>query len=706
MATEKVDILTINTEPSKTSVKDLRKEMKSLKDEMLNLEEGTVEYNAALQKAAGIQHTLKEQMEEVNASAMDAGQILGNTSNAVAGMTGAFQASAGVMNMFGVESEASMEMIAKMQNVMAITQGFQAIDDGAKAFKRLGNAIKASALFNKLFIKTTVESTAATTANAAAQIVGSKATDVGTKSVWKFNTALLANPIMWVVAGIVAAVAAIGALIVATNKVEYAQADFNAELEKTKRLQEDLEISQSEEIQLMQARGATEREIMDQRIKDANTNLNNANALVDELMAIEGTRNEEQQKVYDEALANQKKYAAEFRQVGVDSAELDIRTAVNAEKEKAAKIKEANDKALAEKQKQIEDDKALIKATEEELKNKRQTDLQNALDDENEKYEKQKAAYIRQNKDIKELTLQHEKDIQKIKDDAAKEDKAKSEANAKEKSDIIIKGYEERKVKLTDAEQQELNIMTRKLADGKISQEEFDEWKSTADDLRIQNEITSLNNLLNNTALTEEAKAEIQRQITGLEMEQSEKRIEANKTETEKKKEETDKQIALEQYKTDAMFKMAGSLSSVLNSAADMADENSKEQKALKISSTIIDTIAGAVGAFMGITKDTGGWGIALATATAAGVLASGMASVKKMIATPVGKNGGGGGGASIPSISLAGLAASQAPVQQTTQVTGASTEDAIKDNRVYVVEADITNTQRKVGTAEAEATF
>ena len=151
MATEKVDILQVNTEPSRTSVKDLRKEMKSLKDELLNLDEGTAEYNATLQKAAGIQHTLKEQMEEVNASAMDAGQLLGNTTNAVAGMTGAFQAGAGIMNMFGVESEASMEMIAKMQNVMAITQGFQAIDDGMKAFKRLGIAIKATTVFQKLF---------------------------------------------------------------------------------------------------------------------------------------------------------------------------------------------------------------------------------------------------------------------------------------------------------------------------------------------------------------------------------------------------------------------------------------------------------------------------------------------------------------------------------------------------------------------------
>ena len=92
--------------------------------------------------------------------------------------------------------------------------------------------------------------------------------------------------------------------------------------------------------------------------------------------------------------------------------------------------------------------------------------------------------------------------------------------------------------------------------------------------------------------------------------------------------------------------------------------------------------------------------------ATAASVLASGMASVKQIMAVPVGKNGGGGGGPSIPAVSLSGLAASQAPVQATTQVTGASTEAAIADTRVYVVESDITNTQRKVSTAEEEATF
>lgn len=128
-----------------TSVKELRQELKAQKDIMLSAEEGTKEYNDALQKAAGIQHTLKEQMEEVNASAMDFGQIAGNVVKATGGIVAGFQAAKATLNLFGIENEAVLESLEKMQNLMAITQAIPALDDGVKAFKRLGLAIKAAA---------------------------------------------------------------------------------------------------------------------------------------------------------------------------------------------------------------------------------------------------------------------------------------------------------------------------------------------------------------------------------------------------------------------------------------------------------------------------------------------------------------------------------------------------------------------------------
>ena len=127
-----------------TSVKELRKELKAQKDAMLSAEEGTKEYNDALQKAAGIQHTLKEQMEEVNASAMDFGQIAGNVVKATGGIVAGFQAAQATMNLFGIENEAVLQSLEKMQNLMAITQAIPALDDGVKAFKRLGLAIKSA----------------------------------------------------------------------------------------------------------------------------------------------------------------------------------------------------------------------------------------------------------------------------------------------------------------------------------------------------------------------------------------------------------------------------------------------------------------------------------------------------------------------------------------------------------------------------------
>lgn len=142
MATENVRVLTVDTGAAQTSVKDLRNELKRLKDTLLSTEEGTQEYNQTLQQAADIQHTLKEQMEEVNASAMDFGQITGNIVKATGGLVAGLQAAQAAMNLFGVENEEILKSLEKMQNLMAITQAIPALDDGIKAFKRLGLAIK------------------------------------------------------------------------------------------------------------------------------------------------------------------------------------------------------------------------------------------------------------------------------------------------------------------------------------------------------------------------------------------------------------------------------------------------------------------------------------------------------------------------------------------------------------------------------------
>ena len=140
----KKKVVEIDTQQATTSVKELRQQLKELKNTMLSAEEGTEEYNKALQQAADIQHTLKEQMEEVNASAMDFGEITANVVKATGGLVAGLQAAKATMNLFGIENEEVLKSLEKMQNLMAITQAIPALDDGVKAFKRLGLVIKAA----------------------------------------------------------------------------------------------------------------------------------------------------------------------------------------------------------------------------------------------------------------------------------------------------------------------------------------------------------------------------------------------------------------------------------------------------------------------------------------------------------------------------------------------------------------------------------
>jgi hypothetical protein len=125
--------------------------LKGLKEELLTLEEGTEEYNAKLKEAAEISQKMQDVNEFVSASANDLGDHIKNVSGAMAGLTGAFQTVQASMNLFGIESESIEKTIATMQQLMAITQGLTAIEGAVDPIKRLGVALKGTAIYQKLF---------------------------------------------------------------------------------------------------------------------------------------------------------------------------------------------------------------------------------------------------------------------------------------------------------------------------------------------------------------------------------------------------------------------------------------------------------------------------------------------------------------------------------------------------------------------------
>lgn len=101
--------------------------------------------------------------------------------------------------------------------------------------------------------------------------------------------------------------------------------------------------------------------------------------------------------------------------------------------------------------------------------------------------------------------------------------------------------------------------------------------------------------------------------------------------------------------------------------------------------------------------KDTDGWGLPYATVMTALVTAAGMANVKEIIDTkiPGGDGSGSSASTSVPSINASSVASLTDSTQAVNTVIGDETIQAMSDQRVYVVESDITSTQKKVEVAE-----
>ena len=162
----------------------------------------------------------------------------------------------------------------------------------------------------------------------------------------------------------------------------------------------------------------------------------------------------------------------------------------------------------------------------------------------------------------------------------------------------------------------------------------------------------------------------------------------------------------------EAMFTYAGATASVLESVADMFEANEDEDeksaataKALRTASAVIDTISGAVAAYMNTIKSITYTPVAIpmAVANAATVLAAGMAQIKKINSVKVG-NSGGGGASAVASPVMAAPA-----VPQIRTITGAREEDRLNqmasNQRVYLVYSDIerANTAARVRVQETE---
>ena len=160
----------------------------------------------------------------------------------------------------------------------------------------------------------------------------------------------------------------------------------------------------------------------------------------------------------------------------------------------------------------------------------------------------------------------------------------------------------------------------------------------------------------------------------------------------------------------EAMFTYAGATASVFESIADIYEANSDadeasaaKAKAFRTATAVIDTISGAVAAYMNTIKSIEFTPVAIpmAVANAAAVLAAGMAQIKQINAVKVGNSGG--------TSAVASPVMAAPSVQQVRTITGAREEDRLNQmassQRVYLVYSDIVkaNTAARVRVQETE---
>lgn len=640
----KKKVVEIDTQQATTSVKDLRQQLKQLKDTLLSTEQGTEEYNNALMQAAEITHELKEQTEEVNASAMDLGQITGNVIKGVGGVVAGFQAAQATMNLFGVENETVIKSLEKMQNLMAITQAIPSIDAGIKAFKSLKLAIQAaSAGMNGL--KKAIISTGL---GALAVALGIIIANFDKISAWldeiTGQTDFLGTVADAVVgglnaawAGLVQTIKAVGSAIVtyvstpfravmnAINAYTSTNGSFADKLKAAGKAMKNGFISDWKDV------GNDFKKIGEDSANayQEGFNKNRAKRIAkNEEAAVEEGKKEGKAKGEAKAEAEEAAYKKRLR---------DIDTQERDEMLKLQAMGLSYEEYVAKKQ-ELED----------EFTKKRIEALQNILDTE---------------------TTLTEQEIASLKDELIK------------LQDGLYKKPEETK---TDSAEENLppEALTAKQISEAINESAL-ALSDFSDNPAWGNILKNVATLTANWNTLSENMKKINSDIPG----------EAEKAYS-----------AYAQIAATALSAVA----QLFNGLAAEQDTSNKEgfesAKKYQIAGATMSMLAGIASAWASSMQLMFPANVIIGSMLSAMMLGTGIAQIAKIKSTQF--NGGGSTSGSSATPNTSAVASIQAPVQYTQDVQGANIEGAIKDSRVYVVESDITNTQNKVDVAESEATF
>lgn len=536
---------------------------------------------------------------------------------------GSFDLVEGGLKAIGVESEEVNALMDSMQGAMMLTNGLNSVKEGVQAF----TALRASV-------------TTATAAQAG------------------LNAMMMANPIGAVVAAVALLTAGITALVKIIRKNRDEEEQLKAAYEETNKAINDRIASQELEIQLMEARGEAQADILKKELEYAELNKQTTE---DRIKAIEKELNE------TGGLRRKKK---KLLQEQLDDLKDQLK-----DQEKA--VKDANNAIL------IYDTKT-------------KTEQVNAARE--AAREKQRLATETANKEIEEAKR-------------AQEEINKTYQQRKlEREEYWLSELQLKAKRLEEWVEEEKNIVRKQHENGLIEEQEYLDQIFEIDKIYYDKKkklIEEANKASEDYFTTEGNGAQVS-------AEAKETEIETVETLGSKLKEVmnlTDKQAQGISAGVSLMGTAFNSTAQLLDGLANSQDRTTEEGfamwKKLSIASATMQMLQGVVSAWasamqLGPIAGPIMGGILTASTIAMGTM--NINNIKKQTLDNAGKDSGLGNTPQMPAVNTAALLSS--PINYTTEVQGAKAVEDAQDTRVYVLESDITSTVDKVRVVEEESTY
>jgi len=421
---------------------------------------------------------LKDQINDTNAVIKStAGSAVENLGNGIAkaGKVGidAFAGMTGAMGLFGVESESAMQAMLKLQQLSAMSEALQSLGALGDTMTEIKASFVAAATKLGLFTSAKAADTVVTQGQTAA-------TGTATVATTFLGKAMTALPIIAIIAGIVALVAAFYDLATGTDKAALAQKELQRQLKLSARLTREsqqnlinsankVNTKSQQAIDLMKAKGATDKEIY-----TAERDLINQRLRQMEVQRASGTKlTQDQYKEYAQLINDRKILDAEYQ----NSVNENAREAQKQYQDKLREQKEATDQATQERlQKELESERermqnileirlellAQIEAAETEYFDSLLTEQEREEQAVNDKYFNLIEQAKQYNLDITTLEIAQEAEIaairKKAEEQRLEEEKAAAEKAAEEAARLAEKAEADRLKKLEEnlKKQQEL----------------------------------------------------------------------------------------------------------------------------------------------------------------------------------------------------------------------------------------------------------